>query len=47
MGQIRHPLTIVCVRYVKLPKYIVQNTEMGGILSSECTIYKKDGDADA
>ena len=40
-------MLIVCVRYVKLPKHIAQNTEMGKILSSECTTYKKDGDTDA
>ena len=40
-------MLIVCVRYVKLPKHIAQNTEMGRILSSECTTYKKDGDTDA
>ena len=40
-------MLIVCVRYVKLPKHTAQNTEMGRILSSECTTYKKDDDTDA
>ena len=43
-------MLILCVRYVKLPKHIehiAQNMEMGKILSSECTTYKKDGDTDA
>lgn len=40
-------MLVVCVRYVKLPKDIAQNMEMGKILSSECITDKKDGDTDA